>query len=266
MRRALTIACAMAIASISLSSGAEHARPLHLAGGQPAPTSPAQPAKPKARPLFRPLDLGLIEPPDRDEWQPPDPIMDALNIAEGSVVADLGAGGGWFTTRVARRVLPTGIVYAQDIQALMLEALKRRAVREGLPTDHVITVLGTATDPKLPHGIDAVLIVGAYHEMDDPTDPTVIVTLLRNVAAALRPQGRVGVVDFNPGSGGPGPAPDERPDPQAVIKAAAAAGLQVMSQEVIQPFKFQYLLVFGKEQGRSREESTIVDRRFTIVD
>ena len=186
--------------------------------------------------LFSPLDLGLLEAPDRDEWQKPEQIMDALQIAEGSIVADLGAGGGWFTIRLARRVLPNGLVYAEDIQPQMIEVITRRVKRERLP--NVRPVLGTAKDPRLPGGIDAVLIVDAYHEMEDP------VTLLRNVARSLRPQGRIGVAAFNPGGGGPGPAIEDRVDPQAVIKAAEAAGLQLVKREPVPPFMF--LLVFGR--------------------
>ena len=162
--------------------------------------------------------------------------MDALGIADGSIVADLGAGGGWFTTKLARRVGPNGIVYAEDIQPQMIEAIGGRVQRENLP--NVRTVLGSATDPRLPPGIDAVVIVDAYHEMEDP------VTLLKNVERSLKPQGRVGVVDFNPGGGGPGPAPDERVAPATVIAAASAAGLRLISQDAIPPF--QFLVVFGK--------------------
>jgi ubiquinone/menaquinone biosynthesis C-methylase UbiE len=186
--------------------------------------------------LFAPLNLGLLEGPDREQWQKPDQIMDALGIADGSIVADLGAGGGWFTTRLARRVGPNGLVYAEDIQPQMIEAIGGRVQRENLL--NVRTVLGTAKDPNLPHGIDAVVIIDAYHEMEDP------VTLLKNVERSLKPQGRVGVVDFNPGGGGPGPAPDERVAPETVIAAASAAGLQLISKEAIPPF--QFLLVFGK--------------------
>ncbi len=71
--------------------------------------------------LFPPEEPGQLEGPDRDVWQRPDQIMDALNIAEGSVVADLGAGSGWFTIRLARRVGPNGRVYAEDIQPQMIE-------------------------------------------------------------------------------------------------------------------------------------------------
>src|SRR6185295_3500471 len=186
--------------------------------------------------LFPPLDLGLLEAPDRDQWWKPEQIMDALGIADGSIVADLGAGSGWLPIKLARRVGPNGLVYAEDIQPQMIEAIGGRVQRENLL--NVRAVLGSATDPRLPPGIDAVVIVDAYHEMEDP------VTLLKNVEKSLKPQGRVGVVDFNPGGGGPGPAPDERVAPATVIAAASAAGLRLISQDAIPPF--QFLLVFGK--------------------
>jgi len=191
--------------------------------------------------LFPPQELVLLEAPDREQWQKPDQIMDALLIAEGSVVADLGAGGGWFTAQLSARVGPNGLVYAEDIQPAMIDTIERRKVRENLR--NVRTVLGTATDPRLPVGISAALIVDAYREMEiPPADP---VMLLRHIAAALKPDGRVGVVDFNPGDGGPGPARDQRLDPESVIRAAEAAGLRLLSREPqINPF--QFLLVFGK--------------------
>ena len=200
---------------------------------RPAVTEQSQ-AKPKGR-LFPPQDLGLIQAPDRELWQKPDQILDALLIAEGSVVADLGAGGGWFTVRLARRVGPNGLVYAEDIQPEMIEAIARRVQEEGL--QNVRTVLGTPTDPRLPSKVDALLIVDVYHEMDDP------VTVLKNVAKSLKPQGRIGVVGYNPGGGGPGPEPDQRIDPQTIIRDATEAGLQLTLREPVPPF--QFLLVFG---------------------
>jgi len=175
--------------------------------------------------------------------------MDELNIAEGASVAELGAGGGWFTVRLARRVGANGIVYAEDVQPVMIEAIRRRAQRENL--DNIRTVLGTASDPMLPSGIDAVLIVSAYHEMACGIGPSCQdpVALLQNMARSLKPQGRLGVVDFNAGAGGPGPAADERPDPEGIIRAAAAAGLRLIKQEQVPPFQFQFLLVFGKGPG-----------------
>ena len=186
------------------------------------------------RPLFPPQDLGILEGPDRDAWQMPDEVMDALGIADGATVADLGAGGGWFTVRLARRVGPSGRVYAQDIQPQMIESISRRVSREGLT--NVSTVLGTADDPRLPGALDAVLIVGTYPEISDP------VTLLRRVAAALKPAGRIGIVDFTLEGGGPGPPLEERIEPAEVIANAGRAGLRLLTHERF--LRYQYLLVF----------------------
>ncbi len=168
--------------------------------------------------------------------------MDALGVADGATVADLGAGGGWFTIRLARRVGPNGVVYAQDIQPQMIEAINRRVQQEALT--NVRTVLGTPSDARLPAGLDAVLIVDAYREMDEPARPQVILELLRSVGRALKPQGRVGIVDFLPGGGGPGPAEDDRVKPEEIITTLEAAGFRLQSREAVPPF--QYLLVFGK--------------------
>jgi len=222
------------------NASARAAQPGCSAPNVPVPAAAqADKGKPKSR-LFPPQDLGLLAAPDRDQWQNPDLIMDALAIFDGAAVADLGAGGGWFTLRLARRVGPNGIVYAEDIQPQMVEAITRRIQREGLT--NVETRHGTADDPRLPAGrLDAVLIVDAYHEIENP------IGLLHNVARALNAHGRVGVVDFMPGCGGPGPSLDERAQPDAVIRAAEAAGLRLQAREAVPPF--QYLLVFVKGPG-----------------
>ena len=186
--------------------------------------------------LFQPKDLGLLEGPDRDAWQRPDQIMDALQIGEGSTVADLGAGGGWFTVRLARRVGPNGRVYAEDVQPEMVEVIFRRVEREGLQKI-VKTVLGTQTDPKIPELLDAVLINDAYHEMEQP------VALLRNLAKSLKPTGTIGIVNFKKDGGGPGPKMEERVDPERVIRDARAAGLELRKRENFS--RYQYLLTFG---------------------
>jgi predicted methyltransferase len=187
--------------------------------------------------LFPPHDLGLLEGPDRDAWQKPERIMDALGIADGSTVADLGAGGGWFTIRLARRVGPNGLVYAEDIQVEMLEATRRRVAREG--RRNVEPILGTPDDPRLPEGkLDAVLIVDAYHEMEYP------VALLRNVRRTLKPAGRVGIVDYKKDGGGPGPPLEDRVDPEAVLRDATAAGLRLLRRETFLPY--QFFIVLGR--------------------
>ena len=147
-----------------------------------------------------------------------------------------GAGGGWFTVRLARRVGPNGVVYAEDIQAEMIESIESRVSRAGL--SNVRTILGTPDDARLPTALDAVLIVGTYPEVEEP------VTLLRNVAASLAPNGRVGIVDFTLDGGGPGPPLEERLAPEAVIADAAQAGLRLLAHEDFLPY--EYLLVFGR--------------------
>jgi SAM-dependent methyltransferase len=248
MRRAL-LACAMLLACDAALDGQGRgvpAPPPPIGRGQVPPRDAPQPLR--QRRLFPPQDLGLLSAPDRDEWNKPDVIMDALGIADGAVVADLGAGGGWFTIRLARRVGPNGVVYALDIQPQMIEAINRRVQQEGL--SNVRTVLGSDADPRLPSGLDAVLIVDAYREMDEPSRPDVLRSLLQNVERALKPQGRLGIVDFLPGHGGPGPAAEDRVAPETVIDAVQSAGLVLQARETVPPF--QYLLVFGKPAAARR--------------
>jgi ubiquinone/menaquinone biosynthesis C-methylase UbiE len=186
--------------------------------------------------LFPPTELGMLEGPDRESWQRPEQIMDALYIGEGSVVAEVGVAGGWFTIRLARRVGPNGTVFAEDIQQLMIQATEGRVRGEGLR--NVKMVLGTALDPRLPNGaLDAALFVDSYHEIEHP------ITLLRNLATSLKPTGLIGIVEFTKDGWGPGPAMDERIDAERVIRDAEAAGLRLGRRETF--LRYQYLLVFG---------------------
>jgi len=203
------------------------------------PVSAQRPSHPR---LFAPEELGLLESPDRDDWQDPEHIMDKMGVFEGARVADIGAGGGWFTIRLARRVGAHGVVFAEDIQPLMLESIKRRVKREGLR--NVKPILGTPTDPHLPAGLDTVLLVDLYTQLSDP------VGLLKQIGKALGPKGQLGIVDFTPdGNGGPGPALEERVSPELIKKAAASAGLVLRSHETF--LRYQYLLIFGKSEAKS---------------
>ena len=194
-------------------------------------------AAPQHSRLFPPDKLGMLEMPDRDAWQRSEQVMDKLRIGDGSAVADLGAGAGWFTMRLANRVGPNGIVYAEDVQPQMIEAINRRTARAQLR--NVKTVLGTLSDPRLPAPVDAVLIVDAYHEMDQP------VVMLANVAASLKPGGRIGIIEFKKDGWGPGPPMDERMDPEPIIRDAEAAGLRLLSRETF--LRYQYMLVFTRQ-------------------
>ena len=194
-------------------------------------------AQERPRRLFPPEELGVLEGPDRDAWQKPDLVMDALGIGERSVVADVGAGGGWFTVRLARRVGPNGVVYAQDVQQQMLDSISRRVVREGF--SNVRYVRGERSDPKLrPATLDAVLMVDTYHEFEDP------VALLRGARQALKPAGRVGIINFRSDGGGPGPPFAERVPEERVVEEAAQSGLRLLGRETF--LEFQYFLIFGR--------------------
>lgn len=206
---------------------------LTLLGARAAAAQPP----PRLNRLFSPQELGVLEGPDRDLWQKPDQVMDALGIADGSHVADIGAGGGWFTVRLARRVGPNGLVFAEDIQREMIDAITRRMQRDGLT--NIRPILGTPRDPMLPEGeLDAVLIVDSYHEMTDP------VALLQASSRALRPKGRIGIVEFRTSGEGPAPPSAERVAPEVVIRDAEGAGLRLLHREDF--LRFQYMLVFGR--------------------
>jgi SAM-dependent methyltransferase len=198
----------------------------------------AQQQQPSHQPrLYPPTDLGLLESPDRAAWQKPELIMDALRIAEKASVADIGAGAGFFTVRLARRVGPNGIVYAEDIQQPMLESIKRRVRGEGL--NNVVTRLGTPTDANLPKGaLDAVLVVDVYQEVEEKISR---IRLLQHLAETLKPNGRIGIVNYKPGEGGPGP--DLRLEQSVVEAEVTAAGLRVVDRATL---PFQYLLVVGR--------------------
>lgn len=224
-------ACAVVVA-LAVLAGAPSAQ-------APPAAQPRTPGRSHLGRLFPPQDLGLLEAPDRDAWQKPHQILDALGVAEASVVADVGAGSGWFTVRLARRVGPNGMVYAQDVQPEMLAAITKRIQREGLA--NVRTRLGRGSDPFLPaETFDAILIVDVVHEIEDR------VTLFSNLSRALKPGGRIGVVDFKPGGAGPGPDADERMPPETVESEALRAGLEVKRREAFLPF--QYFLIFGRPE------------------
>jgi ubiquinone/menaquinone biosynthesis C-methylase UbiE len=209
------------------------------AGLQAGPAAQTTSSSQRHGRLFPPTDLGLLEVPDRAAWQKPELIMDALKIAYGDHVADIGAGGGFFSVRLARRVGPNGKVYAQDIQQPMLEAIKRRVSREGL--QNVETRLSTETNLNLPAGaLDAVLIVDTYQEIDEPDRR---VAILRGLAQTLKPNGRIGIVNYKPGRGGPGPEAERRLESSVAEAVARKAGFRVIDRANL---PFQYLLVLGK--------------------
>ncbi len=135
-------------------------------------------------------DLSIFDKPGRDQRLQIERVMDLLGLKPGKSVADIGAGSGWFSVRAARRIAPSGTVYAEDINPEAITYIRQRAAHENLPNIHVIE--GTPDNPKLmPASIDAVLMLKVYHEVANPLE------LLRNLRRALRPDARIGVIDRN---------------------------------------------------------------------
>jgi len=132
---------------------------------------------------------GWLERPERESEEAPSTAIRALDLRPGQVVADIGAGSGYYTVRMAAAVGPTGKVYATDIQPGMLDILRRRVSREGLR--NVEPVLGEPDDPKLPpDSLDLALMVDVYHELAAPQ------AFLRKLRPALKKTGRLVLLEF----------------------------------------------------------------------
>lgn len=130
-----------------------------------------------------------LERRERELEEDPDLAMRLMRVERGSTVADLGAGSGYFTVRLARAVGTAGKVYAVDIQQGMLDLLQRAVTRQKLT--NVIPVLGAADDPRLPsQALDLVLMVDVYHELSSPQ------TTLARVKEALKPGGRLVLLEY----------------------------------------------------------------------
>ncbi len=135
-------------------------------------------------------DLSIFEEPGRDQKLQIDRVMDILRIKQNTVVADIGAGSGWFTVRAARRVGRGGRVFAEDINPNAIEHIADRAKQENL--ENVRVILGTPDDPKLPEGsLQAVLLLKVYHEIAHP------VPFMTTLRKDLHPDSLVGIIDRN---------------------------------------------------------------------
>ena len=139
--------------------------------------------------VMGPGGISWLDRPEREEEEHPRVVIDALGLRCGEFVADLGAGSGFFTFRLAPKVCKSGKVLAVDIQDEMLETIRERAAR--LHVTNVEEVKGTATDPKLPaNALDLVLMVDVYHELEFPYE------VMTKVRAALKPNGRVVFIEY----------------------------------------------------------------------
>ena len=130
-----------------------------------------------------------LERPERAEEEDPDLAISILKIPKGAIVADIGAGSGYMTIRMAQRVGPTGRVYANDLQPQMLDILGRRLAEERI--SNVTLVQGTVDDPKLPPAsLDLEILVDVYHEFSRPQ------AMLQRLREALKPDGRLVLLEY----------------------------------------------------------------------
>jgi len=184
-----------------------------------------------------PLDqyIALLEDPQRDEWQKPDAVIHALKLKEGQVVADIGAGSGYFTVRLARAVGQKGQVFAVDIDEGMLGYLRQRLAQEKIANVQVMQV--PPHDPLLIDGsLDLAFICNTYHHLEDRE------VYLRKLRKALKPDGRLVIVDFYKKEGIPvGPPMSMRLGEETVKKELQAAGMKVAEKLTILPY--QYILI-----------------------
>jgi predicted methyltransferase len=201
-----------------------------------APLLRAQAPAPASHPTSTPYagDLSIFEEPGREKRLQIDRVMDLLNIKPGSTVADIGAGGGWFSVRAARRVAPDGSVIAEEINPKAVASIQQRAQQEHL--SNIVTLLGTPDDPKLaPDSLDAALMLKVYHEIAHP--PLVLASL----RAALKPGARFGIIDRN-GNG----ADHGLNEPIVRAEVERAGFRQVARYDFTKADKQDYFLIFEK--------------------
>ena len=178
-------------------------------------------------------DLARFDRENRAEKLQIERVMDLLEIGDGSKVADIGAGGGWFSVIVAKRVGDKGVVYANDIRKDASVYIDKRAAKEGLK--NIRTFVGTEDDPKLPKGenIDSALFLNVYHEIAQP------VRLLRNLKKSLKKGALIGVIERD------GDADSHGTKLELLKKEAKRAGFEfVESYDFVNKSRMDYFAIF----------------------
>ena len=178
----------------------------------------------------------VFDDPARDAWQKPAEVIRALALAPDATVADIGAGTGYFSVRLARAV-PQGRVYAVDVAPSMVEHLKSRATHEKL--GNMVALQAGVADPRLPRPVDLVLLVDTYHHIDDRE------AYFRKLRGSLSATGRLAIIDFRPDS--PVGPRHGRIAPDAVKAELARAGYRFATAHDFLPY--QYFLVFTPAGG-----------------
>ena len=174
---------------------------------------------------------------EREMEEHPDQALDAIGIKPGMTAADIGAGTGYFTLRLAGRVGPSGKVYANDIQPEMLRMLRQNAAKAGFK--NIETVLGTESDPKLPeHAVDLILLVDVYHEFSQPQK------MLERMRVELKPNGRLVLLEYRKEDPSIPIRPEHKMSVAEVKTELEAEGFKL--SQVIETLPRQHILILTK--------------------
>lgn len=174
--------------------------------------------------------------PKRDAWQKPHQVIQALQLKPDALIADIGAGTGYFAVRLAH-MLPQGRVFGVDSEPDMVKYLSERAKREGLK--NLSVVAAEPGNPRLPEKVDLIILVDVYHHIDKREH------YFRQLQQSLRPLGRLAIIDFRMDSP-VGPPPAARIAPDRVKKELQSAGYTLTQEHPFLPN--QYFLIFQPEQ------------------
>jgi len=178
--------------------------------------------------------IAALEDPRRDEYQKPHEVMQALEIKDGEVVADIGAGSGYFTVRLAHHAGAAGRVYAVDVSPDMIRHLHRR-VRD-MKLLNVSPILAPPDDPLLPQPVDRFLIVDVWHHIEDQAG------YLALMKQHLKPGGQVVMIDFHKRDLPVGPPVSMKIAREDLVKQMEEAGFRLVREHTFLPY--QYFLVF----------------------
>jgi cyclopropane fatty-acyl-phospholipid synthase-like methyltransferase len=174
----------------------------------------------------------VFDDPQRDAWQKPHEVIQALALKPDAVIADIGSGTGYFSARFANMV-PKGRVYGVDTEPDMVKYLAERAKREGL--NNITAVAGTSDDPRLPEKADLIILVDVFHHIGDRE------RYFRKLSESLKPGGRIAIIDFRMDSPD-GPPKSARIAPDRVKTELKGAGYALVQEHTFLPN--QYFLVF----------------------
>lgn len=223
--RRARIACVSIAISILLPFAAAHAQAVHPITGR------------QIAPVMGMSGADWLDREERAKEEHPDQALAALDLKPGMVVGDVGAGTGYYSIRLAKRILPGGIVYADDIQPEMLDRLRVHANAEGVT--NIRTILGTESNPMLPEGkLDLVVLIDVYHEFSRPQ------RMLQGIRFGLKPGGRLVLFEYRKED----PAIPIRPEHKMSLAEVKAEVIPegFHFEKTIETLPWQHIIIFRK--------------------